>query len=386
MRVLFVNCSRHPSGADVSMATMIQHLPDSVESQVLTHWRMRLGGLLELPADRLYRDYAMPYVLTTRAAGRYTWLQFAAHLAKFPTPLWTLARLRRRQAFDLVHVNDTPGIAYALAASLLGLPAVLHVRAQVDLGRRGAELLDVLASRERTAFVAIDDEVAHTLSQRCQAKTRVVHNPVHFPRAPTERDRARKRAAWNVPLDCTLVGQVANLYAYKGVWQVLELAEVLCRERQDLHFVLVGMDPPGGEGAALRHAAHQRGLADRFHLVGYEPDQVAVYAALDVALCLFGEGLGGIGRTAFEAAALGKPVVATLPGAARSTTFPHEQAGLVFEPAERGPLTAALRALVTSKAAREALGQRAQDWIGTRHAPERVAAAHAALYRELTTR
>ena len=148
--------------------------------------------------------------------------------------------------------------------------------------------------------------------------------------------------------------------------------------------MLVGADPPeGGQAEALRAAARERGLEGRFHLVGHHEDLPAVYAALDIALCLFGEQLGGIGRTAFEAAMLGLPVVATLPGARGSDTVRDGEAGRVLEPDDTAGVARAVRELVTSPAARAELGQRARAAVGARHAAAVVAAQVEALYREL---
>ncbi len=384
VRVLYVNHSRSISGSDISLATLLGHLSPAVEAHLLSHFRLPVTELFELAPERIYRDRAMPQAMTTQAGGRLPPHQVLAHGLKSAIAPGTIARLRRRWDIELVHANESTQAAYALSASLLGLPVVVHVRGRVDPSRPAARLLDQLAARPRVAFVAIDAEVHASLSPLCRSRARVIHNPVHFERAPTAADGARLRAAWGVPMEACVVGQVATLHAYKGVWRVLELAERLCAERAELHFVLVGADPAeGGQADALREAARERGLEDRFHLVGHHQDLAAVYAALDVALCLFGEQLGGIGRTAYEAAMAGLPVVATLPDASGSDTFPDGEAGRVLEPADVVGIAGALRELIAAPSARTALGERAREVVAARHAAPVVARQVEDLYREL---
>jgi glycosyltransferase involved in cell wall biosynthesis len=138
--------------------------------------------------------------------------------------------------------------------------------------------------------------------------------------------------------------------------------------------VMIGDDSgESGEGPQLREAIHAKGLEGRVVLAGYRRDLSAVYGAFDISLCLFGKGLKGVGRTAFEAALAGRPVVVTLPGAGRSSATVAGEIGIVVEPDDFAGIKEALMGLISSEERRREVGERARSTIGPRHDPERVA-------------
>lgn len=180
-----------------------------------------------------------------------------------------------------------------------------------------------------------------------------------------------------------MVGQVASLHDQKGIWDILEIAASLCPSHPRLRFVLVGDSSPGaGRGPQLRESIIRRGLEDRVILAGYQRDLSTIYGALDVALCLFGAGLGGVGRAAYEACICGRPLVATLPGARTSQTLTHERHGLLYEPSDLAGVQEGIQQLITHPELRQTLGDTAQTEIGSRHHPDTVAQKMLSVYRE----
>ena len=218
----------------------------------------------------------------------------------------------------------------------------------------------------------------------CHAIARVIYNPIDLGPVPSASEVGAMRAAWGFGAEHVVVGQVASLHRQKGIWLILDLAEKLCAEFPMLRLVLVGDDSAdAGEGPQLRAAIGQRGLANRIVLPGYDTRLAAVYAALDVALCLFGGELGGVGRAAYEAAVSGKPLVATVPDPTRSETIENGVSGLLFTHADTAGIADAIRRLVSEPTLRASLGASAQASIGHRHSPAVVADSVLKLYAEL---
>jgi len=182
------------------------------------------------------------------------------------------------------------------------------------------------------------------------------------------------RSAWGFAPSDVVVGQVGSLHREKGVWEILALAEGMVPSCPRVRFVLVGDDSgEAGEGPQLRQAIHANGLEGRVILAGYRRDLCAVYGAFDISLCLFGKGLKGVGRTAFEAALAGRPVVMTLPGSGRSSATVAGDLGIVLEPDDLAGIKEALMGLISSAERRREVGERARSTLGQRHDPERVA-------------
>ena len=340
--------------------------------------------MLGAPAERTFRERNLCQFMTTLYTPQYSPVLFAWHLVKALGAFVRIRRLVKRWKIDLVHVNETTLVAYALASHYAGVPTLLHARTAIAPRPFERFLLGRLGGMSRTRIACIDPEVRDSLPEAALRIAEVIYNPVDLGPAPSPDEIAAMRTAWGFRSDDLVVGQVASLHRQKGIWLILDLAEKLCAEFPTLRFVLVGDDSAqAGEGPELRAAIAARGLAERIILPGYETRLATVYAALDVALCLFGGELGGVGRAAYEAAVSGKPLVATVPDPTRSETLEDGVSGLLFTHDDEIGIAGALRRLLTDPHFRQTLGASAHATIGHRHAPEVVAKSVSDLYARL---
>ena len=384
MRVLYVNHTLQKSGAGISLSTLLRNLPPEVEKFFLVPSGSEIDSMLGAAPERTFRERFLCQFMTTLYTPQYPAWLFAWHLVKIPIALVRIRHLIRRWKIDLVHVNETTLIAYAFAAHFAGVPVVLHARTAIASRPFERAMLSLLGKMRRTRIACIDSEVRDSLPEPARGIAEVIYNPIDLGPAPTPSEIVAKRAAWGFNPGHIVVGQVASLHRQKGIWLILDLAEKLCAEFPALRLVLVGDDSPtAGEGPQLRASIQQRGLADRISLPGYDTGLATVYASLDVALCLFGGELGGVGRAAYEAAVSGKPLVATVPDPTRSETIQDGVSGLLFTHADAEGIAKALRRLISDPALRASLGSSAHASIGGRHSPSVVADSVQKLYAEL---
>jgi len=244
-------------------------------------------------------------------------------------------------------------------------------------------LLSWVAERGPCLFISIDQETHDSLPAPCRKKSRIIYNPV-FMREVSSLEIEAKRRSWGIPPNAVVVGQVASLHKEKGIWTILDLAKQLCAVDPQLYFVLVGDPSPAlGEGPDLLAAIKNAGLEERVRLVGYESDVAAAYAALDIALCLFGEHLGAVGRAAYEAPLAGKPLIATLPFPDRSPSLIQNKTGVGFDPADLQGVGAAILEFAQNPDKRRAFGEMARETISERHNPSHHAAQIVEVYRDL---
>ena len=384
MRVLYVNHTAQKSGAGISLSTLLHHLPADIGKFFLLPAASEIDAMLGAAPGRTYRERHLCQFMTTLYTPPYPLHLLAWHLVKIPVALWRIRQLVRRWKIDLVHVNETTLVAYALAARLAGVPAVLHARTAIAPRPFAHWLLARFGGMRQARVACIDAEVRDSLPAACRGMAQVIYNPIDLGPAPAPSKIAALRTAWGCGPEHVVVGQVASLHRQKGIWLILDLAEKLCAEFPLLRIVLVGDDSAqAGEGPQLRAAIEQRGLADRVRLSGYETRLGTVYGALDVALCLFGGELGGVGRAAYEAAVSGKPLVATVPDPTRSETLEDGVSGLLFTHDDEAGIANALRRLIADPALRASLGASAQSSIGRRHAPAAVTESVLKMYAEL---
>ena len=384
MRVLYVNHTILKSGAAISLGTLVENLVPDVSPCFLLRKGSRVDEVLGVTreAPRHYARLVAQYLTTMYGEG-LPFPQFLWQLAKSPLAAVRSGWLARKWKCDVVHVNETTLPADAAGAALAGFPVFVHARTALNNRPFEREVLERLAKFRRIQFVAIDDEVRDSLPADCRKKCVVVHNPIHLGPAPSLEAMAQKRADWGLRPGDVVVGQLASLHAAKGIWDILDMAAELCPRHPALRFVLVGdTAPEAGEGPALKDAIEARGLAGKVILPGYDRDLSAAYGALDVALCLFGAGLGGVGRAAYESALAGRALVATLPGARTSKTLTHRRHGLLYEPDDLAGAREGIEELILDPSLRTTLGDTAKTEIGARHDPARAAGKILALYRE----
>lgn len=311
-------------------------------------------------------------------------LQFFWQLVKVPWVLLRMLRLCRHWAIDLVHVNETTLLADAWGAHLSGCPVLIHARTACRLRPFERFCMEWVGALHHLRFVAIDDEVRESLPPVCRAKCSVVHNPVSLGPKPDADTLTALRRQWGIPDGALVIGQAASLHSVKGIWQILDLAERLCPRHPEVCFVLAGdTRPEAGEGAELLAAIEHRNLESRVLLPGYQNDLAATYGVFDIALCLFGGGLGGVGRAAYEAALSGTPLVATMPNPRQSQTLQHGISGFLHVQSDTEGIVTSLERLITDAPLRASLGASAHQAIAARHDPKTVAQKIETLYREM---
>jgi len=383
VKVLFINHTNTISGAGISLAMLLGMLPRDINQLFCLHRKSQLAEKFGATWDNTYRDPLLAINSTTTYGAGMPWHLRAFHAAKAPLALATLAHLKRKWQLDVVHLNETVLVPYALAAARLGLPLIIHARTVVRPESRGMRLLDRMAMKSRLRFVCIDEQTQRSLPPNCKSRSTVVYNPVLM-RKVADTEVVTQRNKWKLPEDAVVVGQAASLHTEKGIWRILDLAREICPQNDRLHFVLCGdTSPSRGEGPALHAAVQEAGLANRVHLVGYEEDVALAYAGFDIALCLFGEFLGAVGRAGYEAPLAGKPLVATIPDPHLAEAVVHGKTGLAFEPQDLAGVAQAILELAAHADRRAELGREAKKIIGTRHDPTAHAQRIVGIYRDL---
>ena len=386
MNVLYINHTILKSGAGVSLSTLLRHLAPEIRTFFMLRRKCEIGDMLGAIPERTFCERFMVEFMTTLYAPPYPLWLFLWHLLKTPFAFLRVRQLKRKWKLDLIHANESTLLTYVFAARLAGMPVVLHARTALAKRPFDRFVLWWIGHLRATRILAIDGDVKASLPERAQKITRVIYNPIELGSAPLPKEIVDLRISWGFSPDHVVIGQVASLHPHKGIWLILDLAEKLCEEFSLLRFVLVGDDSPkAGQGPQLRERIRKKGLVDRIVLPGYHSDLGTVYASLDIALCLFGGGLGGVGRGAYEAAITGKPLVATLPDPKTSETLVDGITAMLFRPDDKRGILQALRLLIVSGEARQKLGASAKVAIGNRHAPEQIAHAMLELYKELVS-
>ncbi|MBI3262524.1 MAG: glycosyltransferase [Acidobacteria bacterium] len=236
------------------------------------------------------------------------------HKAKFdPATLPALLKVLRRQQADLVHMHGYGATTFGrLAAARLGIPALLHEHANHTDTPWFQKIADKALAPYTDLAIAVSQSTAEFVARARQIpaeKTRVVYLGVPLEefartRSPAEIEAARE--ALGLPGRAPIVGTITRLMPSKGNQYFVGAVATVAARVPDARFVVVG---EGDLRPELEEQARALGVADKVTFTGFVRDVPAALSALDVAV--FPSLWEGTPLTAFEALAMGKPIVST---------------------------------------------------------------------------
>jgi glycosyltransferase involved in cell wall biosynthesis len=296
------------------------------------------------------------------------------------SPAWKLARIIRREGYELIHSHTARSALIAALASLLtGVPLVHHVHspAAADSTHHWRNVVNMLVERiglrRASALVAVSESLGRYIRGQGFPDPRVTVVPNGVP-ARAEVSRPTPKTAWTI-------GAMALFRPRKGLEVLLEAVARLRDRGLNVRLRAVGnFETPAYENH-IRQLCKQLALDAAVDWTGFAQDVDRELAAMDLFVLpsLFGEGLPMV---VLEAMSAGLPVVATrvegVPEAIRDG-----RDGLLVAPGDATELADAIGRVVNGGVDATALGQNARQRHAERFSDMRMAAEVAAVYRRV---
>lgn len=332
-------------------------------------------------------DYRRWDEMQRQRAARPAWLRrlteypdVARHLILQNLPYaWRLAAICREVGATLLHANNGPDLATAMAARLARRPLVMHLR-----GVHSASRIVDLAVGTAERCIAISQ---HTAAGCIAAgvppeKTRVLLNPVE-PRWP---DPARvldvRQELGATPSDF-LIGSVGRIVEWKGQLELLRALTPLLQETPDMRLAIVGDEADGRTGylAALHAWVIEHGLDKQVRFAGFRRDIESVYAALDV-MAHSAISPEPFGRVIVEAMLYGCAVIASPMGGPLEIITDGVD-GMLLDPRRPEALREGVRRLHRDQAFRQRVAEAGAVMVRGRFGARSYAERLVALYADL---
>ena len=306
-----------------------------------------------------------------------------------------LIKLYREVRPDIVHQVSIKPILYGtLAARITGVPAVVNAVTGLGFvfiagGRRKKVLrrlvegaYRLVGGRDQIRFLFENpDDRRHFLEEHIinpEQAVLILGSGVEI-----EHFQPRKLPLEKVdaPVSLPVVLLAARLLWHKGIKEFVEAARVLHGKGVEAEFWLAGM-PDTGNPAAVPVSRllcwHRQG---HVRWLGFQSDMPALYQKSAV-VCLPTRYREGIPVTLIEAAACGRPLVATdMPGC-REIVRPGEN-GLLVAPGDVDGLAAALEKLLADSRLRDELGRRGRQMVLDEFSDKKVISDTFTVYKEL---
>ena len=230
-----------------------------------------------------------------------------------PLTLPALLRVIDRKRIDLLHLHGYGATTFGrMAAAIRRLPTVLHEHANLTSTPWFQKIADRALEPFTDIALAVSQSTADFVVGARQidaSKVKVVYLGVpldEFSRPRTASEIATARRELGIADGEFAIGTVTRLHDSKGNSYLVDAAARVVRERPTARFFLVGEGPLLGE---LQAQAASLGLGERFVFAGFRRDVAGTLSAFD--LSVFPSLWEGTPITAFEALAMGKPIVST---------------------------------------------------------------------------
>ncbi|MHB8303713.1 MAG: glycosyltransferase [Acidobacteriaceae bacterium] len=233
------------------------------------------------------------------------------HAGKFYKESKLVARDLKRIGADVVHFADIKAAYHnSLAALLLRLPTVCHVRSQFSsLDARWRLCLFPVQQ-----FIFVSDGARQSFAWSMpDSKARVIYDAMEVSDVGSIEQNHSVREEFNIPVGCHLIGMVARVNPQKDYYTLAEAAAEVLQRHPDTRFLIVGdnsiVERNRQHYAEVAQKLSELGIAEKFIFAGYREDVSRLISAMDiVVLSTHREGLP---LCILEAMSLGKPVVAT---------------------------------------------------------------------------
>lgn len=296
-----------------------------------------------------------------------------------PSGLDPVALWRARSALaaaatdvDLVHAHGLK--AGWLASAVPDRPPLVitvHNLVLDEAAGAAAWFLRVLEGRlprRADRVIAVSDEIAHRFGR--PGNVRVI--PPLGPRPTAHRDPAAVRSELGIGEADPLITTVARLHPQKDLATFIRAMA----EADGIHGAIVGTGPRREELVAL---ARTIGVDDRVHFVGQldNPADLMAASAMVVVTSLWESGPLAL----VEAMMMGVPVITTPVGLAPRLVV-DGQTGRLVPIGDHAALATAIRTALAEPAAAAAMAARGRRRVEEEMAPDQLAGAVVAVYRE----
>ena len=301
-----------------------------------------------------------------------------------------IANVMEKLDSDILHLNlqnVEDGLDLVLAASRVKCPTVatVHVtRTMEQLGAVAGRARDRVSRYAlRTAaipYIAVSPVAANDLRQHLGS---VNHATNQMPRvfavnngvaAVEARCREHLRNAWGLPPDAFVVGTLARVESQKNPLFAVELLRSL---PPHVHYVWIG---DGRLAGALTEAIGKANLADRFHLLGWQPNASELLGGID--LFLLPSLYEGLPLAILEAMSAGLPCVVSDVDGTRDA-IEHGKDGFLCPVNDIAAWTQTCQSLIDSPQLSKQIGEAARKRYEAEFSVEAMAKRTVEVYGEI---
>ncbi|WP_447925818.1 glycosyltransferase family 4 protein [Georgenia muralis] len=355
LRVVFVNHSTEPGGAELALVRLLEAGFDQWSATVVTP-RGSAGAfarLAEVPNIK-HLFLGPPLRPGASSAGLRGQVRNLLDVGRQLTALALSEDVRRS---DVLYANSARAAVYTtIGGRLLGRPVVVHLRDSVDRAALGPVGYFAVSKVVLPLASGVIANSQFTLSTALAAHPRIKVSTVIS--SPVQ--EASDRPTAPLRREVRVVGMLARLAPWKGQHLVIE-AFARAFPTENCQLLLAGA-PLFGEAdylGELRLLAEQLGIAERVQFLGHVDDAMSFIDGLDIAV-QYSTRPEPLGQNVLQYLARGRPTIAADEGGP-AESIKSGASGVLVQARDVAALAEALRRLALDHDARRLLGAAAES-------------------------
>lgn len=255
-RILFIDDDIGFAGASVSMAYIIEKFVENHEevfvfTQKNQKDRDRLsktGARIISYQSRFVNNLALDLYFTNKYSpfSSKGMNIITKNVLKIILGVTVYTRLFCKYKPDLVYINEYVILQAAMAAKLLGIKTVMHIRSRFIRGTFGVRrlLLRKAVFNLTDLVFAITEIEAKQIGrpEQVRSKVKVVNEFLDDQNYKYIKDSDTKKEKYGIPKDKKIVLMLGGILPIKGTLDYLASAEIISAKRSDIYFILAGSE------------------------------------------------------------------------------------------------------------------------------------------------
>lgn len=357
IQIMYVHAYSDLSGSSTSLYNLVKYLDKSKYqiTVVLPHHSELAVKLREAGVHVIFKK------LRRLRDSRNPLPNIAFLLAFLPTEL-ALARLAHQKEMDIIHINTMLNFHGVLAAKLIGVKLVWHIR-EIFLPRFALKLLGIFIRSIATQVITASNAAKGQVFGRTTRKIVTIHDAVNPEEFSPNGNLQKTKVRLGFPRHLCLVGLVAALKPVKGHEYFIRAASIVLQNIKNVKFIIVGGSIKGREDyeQSILELVSQLGITSDVIFLGERRDVPQIMRALDICV-LSSISEGGLSVAVLEAMASGKPVIATDAGGVAEAVV-DGVTGFVVPPQEPSSLAERILELIEHPKKAQEMGKAGRNRV-----------------------
>jgi glycosyltransferase involved in cell wall biosynthesis len=346
-KILFVNSNNDElGGADYALFKLVLEISGhGYDCSVVLRRRTQIACLYEKANISLY---TFPLIRIRKTTNPVILISYFYHT--FSTIL-LLYKFIKRLRFDLIHTNDLFDFPGNIAAHFAGTPSIHHIRFIVENPFWLRKLLENISVRFSSRSVCVSENVKNVMFVDHPEHALVIYDWIDAEPNGHNNHGPNLHTELGLGSNVRLIGCVGRLEQIKGQHIFINAAQLVAREIDDVHFLIVGGTTTNKEDylTYLMDLKRNSDYSDRITYLGHRDDMENIMGQLSV-MVQASTANEAFGLVVMEAMNSGALVVAPDRGGAREQVI-GGITGYLYEPGNHKDMAAKIiRALKTSEA------------------------------------